>query len=113
MLLWVGALGWRLLANRAAAAPNALVLHNLAIKVILRLDNAAEVNPAVYAGVGALKAGVVRLYGVVVILGSWMRVGCARLFGVYSVFSLLWAGSRGAATPAGPLLYPTPSFYHF
>jgi hypothetical protein len=31
----------------------------------------------------ALKTGVVRLYGVVVILGGWVRVGCARLCGVH------------------------------
>src|SRR5215217_7844561 len=43
----------------------------------------------------ALEAGVVRLYGVVVILGRWVRVGCARLCGVHSsVPTFLWAGLR-------------------
>ena len=66
-------------AIRAAAARHALVLDDLAIKVVLGLDNAAKEHPAVHAGVGALEAGVVRLYGVVVILSGCMRVGCARV----------------------------------
>jgi len=41
-------------AIRAAAAWHALVLDNLAIKVVLGLDNAAKEHPAVHAGVGAL-----------------------------------------------------------
>jgi hypothetical protein len=41
-------------ASCAAAARNALVDHDLAIKVMLRLDDAAKVYPAVHAGVGAL-----------------------------------------------------------
>ena len=46
----------------------------------------ADEDPAVCAGVGAqaLETGVVRLYSVVVILSGWVRVGCARLFGVHS-----------------------------
>jgi hypothetical protein len=90
---------------RAAAARHALVLDDLAIKVVLRLDNAAKEHPAVHAGVGALEAGVVSLYAVVVILGRWVRVGCARLSDVHSsVPTFLWAGLRGALTPAGPFL---------
>jgi hypothetical protein len=58
----------RLSAIRAAAARHALVLDDLAIKVVLRLDNAAKEHPAVYAGVGALEAGVVGLYAVVIVL---------------------------------------------
>jgi len=42
-----------------------------------------DVDDALVAGVGALEAGVMRLYGVVVILGRWVR-GCARLSGVHS-----------------------------
>ena len=40
---------------------------------------------AIYARVGtqALEAGVVRLYSVVLILGGWVRVRCARLCGVH------------------------------
>ena len=71
--------GLGLSAIRAAAARHALVLDDLAIKVVLGLDNAAKEHPAVHAGVGALEAGVVRLYSVVVILSGWVRVGCARL----------------------------------
>jgi hypothetical protein len=46
---------------------------------LLGLDNAAKEDPAIHAGVGALEAGVVSLYSVVVIIGGWVRVGCARL----------------------------------
>jgi hypothetical protein len=55
-------------AIRAAPTRHALVLDYLAIKVVFRLNNAAEVDPAVHAGVGALEAGVVRLYGVVIVV---------------------------------------------
>ena len=58
--------GLGLSAIRAAAARQALVLDDLAIKVVLGLDNAAKEHPAVHAGVGALEAGVVRLYAVVI-----------------------------------------------
>src|SRR5215203_6589143 len=75
--------GLGLSAIRAAAARHALVLDDLAIKVVLGLDNAAKEHPAVHAGVGALEAGVVHLYGVVVILGGWVRGWCARLCGVH------------------------------
>jgi hypothetical protein len=44
----------RLSAIGAAAAGHALVLDDLAIKVVLGLDNAAKEHPAVHAGVGAL-----------------------------------------------------------
>jgi hypothetical protein len=65
---------------RAAAARHALVLDDLAIKIVLGLDNAAKEHPAVHAGTGvqALKAAELRLYGVVMILSGWVR-GCARL----------------------------------
>src|ERR687897_822550 len=92
---------------RAAAARHALVLDDLAIKVVLGLDKAAKEHPAVHAGVGALEAGVVCLYGVVVLLGRWVR-GCARLCGVHK--SSLWAGLRGVQAPAGPFLYPCSHF---
>ena len=82
---WTCLIGPELSAIRAAAARHALVLDDLAIKVVLRLDNAAKEHPAVHAGVGALEAGVVRLYSVVVILSGWVRVGCARLCGVHSL----------------------------
>ena len=81
---WLCDTGAGLSAIRAAAARHALVLDDLAIKVVLGFDNAAKEHPAVHAGVGALEAGVVRLYAVVVILGRWVRVGCARLSRVHS-----------------------------
>jgi hypothetical protein len=100
-------------AIRAAAARHALVLNDLAIKVVLGLDNAAKEHPAIHAGVGALEVGVVSLYGVVMILGGWVRVGCARLCGVHSsVPTFLWAGLRGVLPPAEPSLYPTPALYN-
>jgi hypothetical protein len=74
-----------LLSVRATAARQALVLDDLAIKVVLGLDNAAKVYPAVHAGVGALEASVVSLYSVVVNVSGWARVGCARLFAVHSL----------------------------
>jgi hypothetical protein len=59
---------------RAAAARQALVLDDLAIKVVLGLDNAAKDHPAVHADVGALEAGVVRLNSVViVVMGVYPR----------------------------------------
>jgi hypothetical protein len=42
-------------------------------------DKVPHVHDALAAGVGPLEAGVVRLYGVVVVLGRWVRAGCARL----------------------------------
>jgi hypothetical protein len=92
----------------AAAARHALVLDDLAIKVVLGLDKAAKEHPAVHAGVGALEASVVRLYSVVVILSGWLR-GCARLLCGHEAIPS-WSGSRGAPTPAGPSLYPTSSW---
>ena len=38
-------------------------------------------DDAPVAGMGTLEAGVVRLYGIVVILGGWVRWWCARLCG--------------------------------
>ena len=57
------------------------------------LVHVADEHPAVYAGVRALEAGVVRLYGIVVISGRWVR-WCARLSGVHSDLQVLWAGAR-------------------
>jgi hypothetical protein len=52
-------------------------------------DQAADVDDALIAGVGMFLA-----------FGGWVRVGCARLIHVNLLSRL--AGSRGAATPAGP-----------
>jgi hypothetical protein len=62
----------------AAAAGHALVLDDLAIKIVLGLDNAAKEHPAVHAGTGALEAGVVRLYAVVIVAGLRYSVGVHR-----------------------------------
>jgi hypothetical protein len=91
--------GLGLSAICAAAARHALVLDDLAIKVVLGLDNAAKDHPAFHAGVGALEAGLVRLYGVVIVAGLRYSVGVHR-------GSSLWAGLRGVAAPAGPFPYP-------
>jgi hypothetical protein len=45
-------------ASCAAAARHALVLDDLAVKVVLRLDNAAKEHPAIYASAGTLQASV-------------------------------------------------------
>jgi hypothetical protein len=61
-------------AIRAAAARHALVLDDLAIKVVLGLNNAAKEHPAVYAGVGEI-----------MIFSGWVRWWCARLWCVHEV----------------------------
>jgi DNA-binding XRE family transcriptional regulator len=50
------------------------------------LDKVPDVDGAIVAGVGAqaLEASVVGLYGIVLLLGRWVRVGCARLSCVHS-----------------------------
>jgi hypothetical protein len=93
-------------AIRAAAAGHALVLDDLAIKVVLGLDNAAKEHPAVHAGTRAqaLKAAELRLYSVVVILG-WVRIVryshgvnlLCRLAGLRGVPSTCGAASLGVA----------------
>jgi hypothetical protein len=62
----------------AAAARHALVLDDLAIKIVLGLDNAAKEHPAAVTGAGALEAGVVRLYAVVTVAGLRYSVGVHR-----------------------------------
>jgi hypothetical protein len=53
---------------RAAAARNGLDDFDLVAD-----DQMTDVDDALVAGVGALEASVVRLYGVVVVLGRWKR----------------------------------------
>jgi hypothetical protein len=84
----------------AAAARHALVLDDLAIKVVLGLDNAAKEHPAVHAGAGALEAGVVSLFGVVIVVMGVYPSGVHK--------SSLWTGLREMAASAGPFLYLTP-----
>jgi hypothetical protein len=65
------------------------------------LDNMPDVDDALVAGVGAFKTGVMRLYGVVVLLGRWVRVGCARLIHVNLLSRL--AGLRGVTSTCGAI----------
>src|SRR5215217_167909 len=67
--------GVGLSAIRAAAARNGV--DDLNLFAVLADDLVPDVDNAIVTGVGALQAGVVRLYGVV-ILGGWVR-WCARL----------------------------------
>jgi len=62
-------------------------------------------------GVGQEDKPVGAGVGVVILTGlPWTEY--ARLCGVHSsVPTFLWAGLRGALTPAGPFLYPTPQVY--
>jgi len=61
-------------------------------------DQIADEDDALAAGVGTLQAGVMRLYGVV-ILGRWVRGMCARLIHVNLLVRL--AGPRELVTPRG------------
>ena len=64
----------------------------------------ADEYPAFEAGAGTLQTSVVCLYGVVVILGGWVRVGCARLCGVHSSVPILSVGrAPGCATTCGAI----------
>ena len=67
------------LSTIRAAAAVVGVFSLLAILVYV-----ADEYPAFEAGAGTLEAGVVRRYGVVVIVSGWVRIGCARLSGVHS-----------------------------
>jgi len=53
----------------AAAAGQGL--DDLYLFAVVADDHMTDVDDALVAGVGALEAGVTRLYGVVVILGGW------------------------------------------
>jgi hypothetical protein len=64
-------------AIRALAARNGLDDLDLFARTGV-LDKVPDVEDAFGAGVGALKAGVMRLYGVILIFGGWVR-GYARL----------------------------------
>jgi len=64
---------------RATAAP----VGRLPLLTVL-VDVANE-HPTLEAGARTLQAGIVSLYGVVVILVAWAWVGCARLSGVHTL----------------------------
>jgi hypothetical protein len=61
----------RALAVGAAASATRHGLYDLDDVVLV--DQIADEDDAISAGVGALEAGVMRLYGVVVMLGGWVR----------------------------------------
>jgi hypothetical protein len=66
---------------RAAAAGNGLYDLGLFAGTGV-LDKVPDVDDAIGAGVRALEAGVMRLYGVVMILGGWVRRLRGRLIHV-------------------------------
>jgi hypothetical protein len=69
--------------RRSAWATRATTARVGGFPLLTVLVYVADEYPAVHAGVGTLQASVVRLYGVVVILNGWVRVGCARLCAVH------------------------------
>ena len=84
---WVSALGWRLSTIRAAPTRVG------GFRLLAMLVYVADEYSTLETRAGTLKASVVCLYGIVLILGGWVRVGCARLSGVHRGSSL-WARSR-------------------
>src|SRR5215211_5180234 len=80
MVVAAWAIGVGLLAIRAAAAGNGIYDLSLFTGTGV-LDKAPDEDDAIGAGARAqaLESGVVRLYGVVLLLSGWVRVGCARL----------------------------------
>src|SRR5215207_2122770 len=98
------------LGSRLAWASSATAAAVGGFSLLAILIYVADEHPAAIAGAQTLQASVVSCYGVVLLLGGWVRVGCARLlYGHEDAPS--WSGLRGAATPAGPFLYPTCSLY--
>ena len=56
------------------ASPTRNGLYDLDLFAVL-FDQVPDVDDAIVAGVGTLQASVVRLYGVIVIFGGWVRRG--------------------------------------
>jgi hypothetical protein len=95
------------LAIRAAATRNGL--YDLDLFAVFTDDQVPDVDDAIETGVGALESGVVRLYGVVVILSGWVRWARGRLLCGHWRLTLLWPGGPGLLWSApGPRLYLTP-----
>jgi hypothetical protein len=90
------------LAIRATAAEVQGELFGLLARVGID-DRLTYRHPAVVASVGAIEAGVVDLYGVVVILGRWVR-GCARLIHVNLLDRLAGLREILGGLSAGPFL---------
>src|SRR5215218_4465444 len=98
--LVVGALaiGVRLSAICAAAARSGI--DDLDLFPVFADNEMTDEDSAIVAGVGALQAGVVHLYGVVVILGAWVRV--VRYSHGVNLLGRL-AGSRGVGGLCGTI----------
>ena len=79
------------------ASPTRNGVNYLDLFAVVTDDQMTDEDSAVEADVGALKAGVMRLYGVVVIL-RWVR-GCARLCGGHEDCSFV-VRSRGGRRPS-------------
>jgi hypothetical protein len=101
--------GLGLSAIRAAAASNGL--DDLDLFAVFADNEMTDEDGAIGAGVGAFKAGVMRLYGVAAILSGWVRVGCARLCGGHED-APSWSGLRGAAHTCGANSFPTTPWQH-
>ena len=63
----------------------------------------ADEDPAIDAGTRTLQAGVVSLYGVVVIVSGWVRVSCARLSSVHSFTSFSVGRVPGSCHSCGTI----------
>jgi hypothetical protein len=70
--------------RRSAWASRATTAGVGGFHLLAKLVYVANENPAIEAGTGTLQTSVMRLYGVVLLLGGWVRVGCARLSRVHS-----------------------------
>src|SRR5215204_3046816 len=79
-------------AIRAAAARHGLYALDLIADGLVE-DSVGQEDQPVRAGVG------------VSVLASFAGAEYARLFGVHSLWSFLWAGLRSAPTPAEPFPY--------
>jgi hypothetical protein len=90
---WWAALAGHGVPDRGLAAAPAAVGGDPLDVVIVQV---ADVNPAVYAGVGAFVL-------VVVLLCGWVHVGCARLLCGHEV-TPSWSGPRELRTPRGHIL---------
>jgi|SRR5215211_5489539 hypothetical protein len=97
-------MGWGLSATRAASTGNGLEDFRLFTGTGV-LDKMPDVDDALVAGVGTLEAGVVRLYSIVLILGGWVRVGCARLLCGHEAFPFVVRASGSCGDSAGAVIF--------
>jgi hypothetical protein len=95
---------------RATAAGNGL--DDLGHFAVVGDDQMTDVDDTGYAGAQTLQASVVRLYGVVLILGRWVRVGCARLCGVHSSY-LSVGRAPGSGCSCGAISVSATKLYYY